>query len=142
MKKTLHTLLILMLALMLPMAALAAEAEEALIPEHLSEADIIGSWRMTALIMGDMRLTPEMMGMEMVIEFRADHTVTGSFTQTTGDNGQAEETWSLDVEQSLICVSGSPYLKVRQEDGQLFLLMDEEITEEAAGEMIFTRAEA
>ena len=142
MKKTLRTLLILMLALMLPMAVLATGAEEALIPEHLGEEDIIGSWRMTALIMEDMRLTPEMMGMEMIIEFRADHTVTGTFSQTTGDNGQAEETWSLDVEKSLICVSGSPYLKVRQEDGQLFLLMDEEITEAAAGEMIFTRAEA
>ena len=42
--------------------------------------------------------------------------------------------------RALILVSDSPYLKVRQEDGVLFLLMDAEIAPESGGEMVFTRA--
>jgi len=131
--------LVCLLAALLPVAGIAEAWEDAAMPESLAEVDIVGLWRLEAVKIKGMLLDPAMMGMEMTIDFRADHAVCGSFSQNMGDSGQAEETWSLDAERCLICVSESPYLKVRHADGRLFLIMDEEITDQATGDLVFTR---
>lgn len=132
-----------LIAVCLLFAALAEEApDKPALPEQLSEADILGAWQLYTLRMEGNALSPEAMGISMQIEFREDHTVQGTFAGMLGDSGQAVEPWELDVENALILTSGQPYLKVRVEDGTLFLLMDEEISGESGSEMVFVRAEA
>lgn len=134
-----------LLACLWLMACTCALADAAtlndMLPESVCDDDIIGTWRMTMMNIDGMNIRPELIGIEMRIEFREDHTVQGLFEGIIGDKGQAEEPWTLDASQYLVLVSGQPYLKVRCEDGVLCLLMDEEISEEAAGDMLFLRVE-
>ena len=140
-KKT--TLWVLLICLLFTFHAAMAEGETVApsLPENLTEGDIIGEWELYALRMEGQSINPAVMGIFLRIEFGEDHRVQGSFAGTLGDSGHAEETWSLDAGQGLILVSGQPYLKVRSEDGTLFLLMDEEISDQAGSEMIFTRVQ-
>ena len=139
-KKRLLTLTACLLALCCISAGLAEEAEGPAIPENISESDIIGVWELTSMIMDGMKINPIMAGIAMQLEFREDHTAHGNYAGTLGESGQAEETWTLDAEKAMIYVSGNPFLKVRSEDGTLFLLMDEEVTAEAAGSLVFVKA--
>ena len=137
-KKTLAALLMCLLTLS-PLCFCLAD--EAALPESLEESDIIGVWRLTTITMDGGTIAADMLGIDMRYEFRADHTARGSYVGNMGDSGQAEEPWTLDAEQALIYVSGNPFLKVRVEDGTLFLLMDEDISDEATGDLVFTRYE-
>lgn len=141
-KKNLSALLACLLVLWCLSAGIADEvAEEPGIPDNISESDIIGVWELTSMIMEGMKINPIMAGIALQFEFCDDHTVHGNFAGTLGESGQAKETWSLDAEQAMVFVSGNPFLKVRCEDGTLFLLMDEEVTVEATGSLVFTKAE-
>lgn len=146
-KKTLAALISCLLMLCFAATGLAeeteqaAEAEGAVIPENLQESDIIGSWRLTTITMEGSTFGADMLGINMRYVFGEDHTARGVYVGNMGDSGQAEEPWSLDAKQGLIYVSDKPFLKVRSEDGVLFLLMDEEISVEATGDLVFTRSE-
>ena len=141
-KKQLLALVACAIALCCLSVGFASEAEEdAIIPENLSESDIIGEWQLSSIIVEGSRINPAMIGIDMRYEFREDHTAQGTYAGTLGDSGQAQETWALDAEQALICVSDKPFMKVRCEDGTLFLLMDEEVSTEDTGVLVFTRAE-
>jgi len=142
MTKRLFALMTCALMLCFFSAAFASETEEsAAIPDHLSESDVIGEWQLVSIIMDGSKINPAMIGIDMRYEFREDHTAHGRYAGVLGDGGQAEETWTLDAEQAMIYVSGKPFLKVRVEDGTLFLLLDEEVSVEATGSLVFTRAE-
>lgn len=117
----------------------AETGDGAAVPDNLSESDIIGTWQLSSVIMEGKKSSPTMAGFEMSYEFREDHTVLGIFADFFNERKQVEETWTLDTDQALICVSGSPFLKVRCEDGTLFLLMDEEVSVQATGAQVFTR---
>ena len=130
------------LALSLFAIGFAAPAEEtALMPEDLQESDIIGVWQLTTLRVEGSVFSAEMLGIDMRYEFLEDHTALGSYAGNLGDSGSATETWTLDAEHALICVNGTPLVKVRSEDGTLFLLMDEEVNPDADGTLVFTRPE-
>ncbi len=147
MKTRIHhrALLLIACALALSLTAIccASQVEEsALLPEDLSESDIIGVWQLTTLMVEGSSFAAEMLGIDMRYEFQADHTALGSYAGNLGDSGSAKETWTLDTEHALICVDGIPLVKVRCEDGTLFLLMDEEINPDADGVLVFTRPES
>ena len=142
MKKLLLAFMACAIALCCFTAGFASEAEEdAAIPENLSESDIIGEWQLSSIVVEGSRINPAMIGIDMRYEFREDHVAQGTFAGMLGDSGQAQETWALDAEQALICVSDKPFMKVRCEDGTLFLLIDEEVSTEETGVLVFTRAE-
>ena len=142
MKKQIFALIACLLVLCCITAGFSDETrEDAEIPESISESDIIGTWELTSIIMENMKINPIMAGIAMQLEFREDHTVRGNFAGTLGESGQAEETWTLDAGQAMVYVSGNPILKVRCEDGTLFLLLDEEVSVEATGSLVFTRTE-
>ena len=141
-KKQLLALVACAIALCCLSVGFASEAgEDAVIPENLTESDIIGEWQLSSIIVEDSRIDPAMVGIDMRYEFREDHVAQGTFAGMLGDSGQAQETWALDAEQALICVSDKPFMKVRCEDGTLFLLIDEEVSTEETGVLVFTRAE-
>ena len=119
----------------------AGTEESAVVPDNLSESDIIGVWELTSIIMDGQKLSPVLTGVNIRYEFREDHVAHGIFAGNLGERGEAKEPWTLNTDQALIYVSGKPFLKVRSEDGTLFLLMDEEVSVEAAGSQVFTRVE-
>ena len=138
-KKALLVMLVGLLACAIGAVGFASEYQDsALMPENLSESDIIGVWRLTTMIVEGSSMSPESLGIEMRYEFQADHTALGTYEGRLGDSGSATETWTLDARQALVYANGKPLVKVRCEDGTLFLLMDEEINAEAGGILVFT----